>query len=300
MAIIFQDDFQSYPPGPGVPAGFIVGGGAGSNFIPGVGIDGLQAWQLQNGPGGRNILGADTLTEWLAIYADLTINTNVFAQVNGDPSVFFGLQKNVLRVQQELDGTLSFYAADGFLIANSGSAGFAMQEKHWYFVQVNTTYRAIPIFGIDYLAVDLEVSITGLTALGGIKPGGVYLAGNHTAFPTVPVSSLYTGSANVNRFDISGGPYLYDAMTVEDQVPIAMYPNPGSPVIQLTQAAIELAELPDDGQDRVIQGAIEVMELPNTSKVRIIQGVIELLAKRIITVSTGGPEYIKRRVPGSS
>lgn len=290
MGIIFQDYFDSYPLGPGVPTGFILSGGTQSDFVTG-GIDGSHAWQF-NAFANRFFTPTASITQFLALWVhDTNANASVIALSNGDPSGA-GIPRILFRMQGEPDSTWSFYAGDGFFLGNTGLPGFSYLSQTWYTMQLNITFSQTLVVGVPVVQLDFEVTFQGL--ISGAEPGGVYLTKSHI-MPTIPVSGLFTGAAEVNNLSYQGPGLMLDSLTLETRVPLNSYPIPGSPVARVYQGSNEVMELPDNSLNRVTQGAIELSELPDDALCRVIQGVIELMVTGAVGARGWFPEYRRPR-----
>jgi hypothetical protein len=102
------------------------------------------------------------------------------------------------------------------------------------------------------------------------------------------VTGMFTGQPDANQARFAGGS-LVGAVVIQDwvapeqpliQLPIYPVGSLGSPpggAGRVSQAVLEVAEVPSNAQARVSQSVIEVAELVTTAQARVSQAVLEVI-----------------------
>lgn len=278
-----DDDFQGYSIGANVPFGSwildpgaflaqIVAGGSG---IPTT--DRSLAVQL-----GRIAYVHGSYLSSFTEFCDLLLGANLnssqvpFEFSNGPNGG--GITSTLLQIRIETDGTISAVCPQsGELLANSNDA--VLRFYTFNFFQINVTLSDVAVAGVNHVNIAGEVAIDGVSVL------------TFNATTAVLSSGLTNGTAEVNRFQLSGG--QYGAFTLDTLQAIVSYPHAGSPSLIAYQAPIEVDQLLDSGVLDVFQSVLEVDELPDSANVRVIQAVLEVDLK--FAPGANRPEYIHRR-----
>lgn len=138
----------------------------------------------------------------------------------------------------------------------------------WQYIQVNVTVSTATVGGNPGLLV------TGTVAV----PGRTLFTGSAARATTLPPFFDYMHFSGVNP---GGHSNLDSIYCYSPAVAINAFPNAGTgtdvPKAHISQAAVELAQQPDDSAARVSQAAIEWAQAPDDSAVRVSQAIIELV-----------------------
>jgi hypothetical protein len=307
MSVYISDPFNSLALGPGTPPNWSAGFGinvdyAGSSGRGGVG--GLYPgdnWYSAEGVTSPSLTrqlgypsGPVSASIWFGYRHESIPNGLPIIVVNAVNSTFTN-ETTIFTLFIEDDFSISGYTGNNTTsypppFGNTGSGNLYFPWNTWYFCQLNLATGFITVGGNQYVTVTIELAIEGSIVL---------MAGPINTF--ILVSSL--GKNAVDQIAWEGNPYIdISQVTLEDQVPIDTYPNPGTPNIRVSQMPIEVMTLPSNANVRLTQMPIEYMILPTTANVRASQMVIELATPFPSSTGTGPfPEYYKRRTaPGNS
>jgi hypothetical protein len=302
-AYIFQDNLQSYSPGPGAPTNF---NGLGivfeSEFFDfttgphptpapgfyertgiGYGLFGQIAFPLNAD------LAAFPTAVTTVVWATLSQNFNpgLLSLSSTDPSNPTN-QTVLLGMNLEGDASVSI-TAPGATKVNS-LAPIPWQET-WLLFQLVAGFGSTLVGGTAVVTVSVDLAVGGQILLSG-----ALLVTN------IAVSSLWNSASSVNQWiftGVSNGQFFGEFSGTTDAQTLPFYPFPASTVnSHLSQAIVELGEITPSNA-RVTQGIVELMgESP--SNARLTQAIVELIH------SLGGgagvfPEYVKRHhAPGNN
>lgn len=277
--IYLDDDFQSYSIGTNVPFGSWTGGGflnqivAGGSIIPGTDR------HVQIGVAS----GIETVPGYLASFSQFV----ALRFDRGDTVLRFGNSDTpinptfLLAIHVEPDSTISAFI-DTTLLGFSGDDLFFF--RGWNFIQVNLVLTDVLVSGVNKVNLNCEIGMNGRSVMSFNVTTGV------------SSSSLFTGTAAVNRFQFVGAGH-YAAYTLTSLQAIVTYPHGGTPKAIVSQASVEVEELPDTAELSITQAAVEADLLPDTAELTISQAVIEIDTK---ARSGNRAEYIHRRhYPGN-
>jgi len=313
MAIVYQN-FDALTVGATSVPGFIVGG-SGSVVTPGVhlGINGNagNAWQMREGSilfdgFSAPIPAVNAWFSWkhtASIACGRMVAFGQWDAVDQNAFVIFGW------LQQESDYSFSIYASgtrgsfgtgliDNTGLHAPGDGGVLQQradQRFGIFFEVDVSLGASVIGGINFVTIGFSVYADGELILSGS------LATDQVVGATLGThGGTIASDCNWVRWEAGGALNSAEIDEVTIDIPpmtSPTYPNPGSPKARVTQGVIEANILPSTANVRATQGVIEANILPSTASIRITQAVIELL---LGSRPGAGPEYIKRRLPGSS
>lgn len=181
-----------------------------------------------------------------------------------------GAQANVMSFQGELDGSFSIIDNNGKRIGNTGdpsSTGktFFGHSGTWYWLQLDVDLLAVGDPPTN-LSITATLSIDGVTYLlnvGGVSPQG-------------------PGGAAINQVSyIANVPVNFAYTSLLGKQTAATFPNPVTGrLVRISQAVLETAIQPSDGNMRVSQMVLETVIKPSTAKIRVSQMVIELMASK--------------------
>lgn len=315
MPIVYQN-FDALTVGQTTVPGWIVGAGGGSVVATGVKLgintNAGNAWHITEGTLlFDQFLPVDPISVWFEWK-----NTAPFGV---GKMCSFGLwdlmdQNNFIEfgwLTQEADYSFSVYAAGNVgafgtgLLDNTGlhtaeSEGQVRQMRaidRWgTFFECDVTLGIATIGGVDFITFGIHVFADGINILSGTQTTSI-----RNGAPLGTLGGVVSAACNWVSFFATGplNAADLDEITIDTGVSGPTYPHPGvSPHVKATQGIAEINILPTTAQVRATQGVIEANLLPTTASIRITQAVIELLTTGSST--GGGPEYIKRRVPGSS
>ena len=292
---IFNDTFQTYPPGNGYPSGFANNGPIfDSTFIN----TGAQP-SPSPAPGFYEKTGiiyflfgkiSFPLNTDLAAYptnaTTIAWSTLSTAGVPGtvqlasiDPVALTG--PTLLTFQFEADNSVSL-VAPGAPKVNSLVQSF--QGTTWDFYSMNVTFGIATVGGTDYITVTANLYLNGLPLMTG------------AFFQTsVTVASTWNNAPTVNQWSFLGGQpgeYFSEIAATADIETLPFYPNPGSPIHVLTSNVMaEIVNLPPPGNARTSQIAAEFVNLPPPPNARTSQFIVELISKG--SQGGGSLDYIK-------
>lgn len=251
MAILADDDFQSYPLGPN-PAfvSYQNASSAGSTTVVNTpaGIYGdIQTLAIEAGAVQFPQLPSITLAQALAgvtyansgvpTYTNMTLffgtqiagsggtdEQGFLLQLNNNVNPFQG--STVLRVDINTDGTVSLLS-NGVRWATSD---FSLLTDKWYWFQVNAAFSTSGSF----IAVNVTLAVNGQTILTGSQ----VTTANIGSFPSLYVNNIIWGPVG------GGGGYLSRTTIYDTIQSIGDVPHPGSPSAFVTQGVIELIKAP--------------------------------------------------------
>lgn len=275
-----DDDFQGYSIGTNVPFGPWTGGGLFNQIVAGgSGIPGTDRHLQIGNASGTEYSGAGYLasfSQFIALNFDQGNPALSFANGNTpvNPSV-------LMTLTIESDSTISV-SVGTTILGFSGDKLFFF--RGWNFIQVNLVLTDVLVSGVNRVNLNCEIGMNGRSVI------------TFNTTTNVSSSSLFTGTAAVNRFQMVGAGH-YAAYTLTSLQAIVTYPHGGTPDAIAFQSAIELARLPDSATLKTIQGDVEIARLPDSASLHLFQGVIELLRQ---TKLGNRAEYIHRRhYPGN-
>jgi hypothetical protein len=258
---IYDDDFESYALGAGIPFGSWTGSGF-TNIIRAGGPQGTgQYFDFWGQALFTNGTYYSSFTIWLGFrFTESTLFHSValIDCQNGLGGANF--TPSLVTVVNEADSTISVYA-NNQLVGNSGNP---IEFDAWHFLQLNVTLSGIVVLGVSNVDVAVKLAVDGHKIID-----------THLT-TSISVASLQNGIASCNRFFLLG-PAAFDNFTLDVLAAMPSYPHPGTPLARVTQGALELGQLPDSAQVLVTQGTIELGQLPNSAQVLVTQGVIELI-----------------------
>lgn len=166
---------------------------------------------------------------------------------------------------------------DGTLFVDSAGKNIcfsteSVKMNEWMFFQLDFDFSTALVSGVTYLTVNADIILNGIQ----IADSG----GPITIFST-PVLNLPGGLASANDYEFnaptSGGGQIDNiTVTAGSNHGVIFYPHGANPNVRISQAPIEIIELPSSSMVRLTQQALELLELPSASFVRLSQLVIEL------------------------
>jgi hypothetical protein len=263
MAIVIHDDFENppYPPGTSLPFGYWTA--AGIVFTAMVTTGGVQNSQCFDVFGPVAWSNASTNIDFTLRFEYRTPQpANNVVQIYSTIGQAVPIQLFFFNLNQ--DGTVSVpLLPAGKTSPNNQSVSF----PNWNSFQLEVV---ISVVG-GAVQFDFELYVNDQLALSG------------TVVPVLPAGTL-PASVTADTFIINGsviGTAQYDEWLIIS--PHAGHPIHdavmGTPAIRVSQAMIEVAEIPDqeDNNARITQGVVEVAELPSDAEVRVSEGVIEIV-----------------------
>lgn len=261
----YDDDFQGYSIGDTIPFGSWIDdpGAFTKSIVSGSGPDGTdRSLQLQGVVAvNPSTTGFQTsFTEFCAIRKTSAGQILTFSNgPNGSAHTF-----TLLTLQVEQDGTLTAIGPDGptDILGNSHDAWFNFFVNN--FLQVNLTLSDVLVSGVNMVHLAGEIALNGRSIM-------TFAETTLTA-----ASTLATGTAAVNRFQLASNGANYAAFTLQGLTAIVSYPHPGSPSAIVTQAPIEVGLLPNTGKIHITQAVAEVDLLPDVARLIVHQVVIEV------------------------
>lgn len=273
MAIIFQDNFNSYTVGStSLPSWF----GLNLGFI--VDSFGLDGNSIKFAPGGGGI-GKGPL-QGMSARSDCSVYFSFYPPDDGGVSLkFLSLQNSdplsiggnagieIVQLGFEGDLTLSVYSGGKFI----GNTMIPAVLNDWNHVQLDIELNSSIVGGVNVLSiVTCRITLNGLFALNAPPTD-----------TTIPLSTLPDHSATFNTYQFFVSKFFrswLDNVTVETVQLPNVYPNLAvGRKARITQAAVEAAEIPSTASGRISQMSIEAAEVPSDEHVRISQMVIELI-----------------------
>jgi hypothetical protein len=292
---IWDDNFSSYPLGPGHPTGWFDPGGDTQFVDFGTMTGHSQAPGFFEQTGHGLVLAGDSIS-----YIDTT-STDSSAQVtwlsfgnvydlvfsNVDLSTYTGFYPGAGNPMCGLlinpDYTASLWVRGTSTSAVVGVFPFATTTQQVYYPntwqswQLNVEFGQIVIGSVALLTVLATLGLEGVEVCSGFVT------------TNLPVTDLYTGQPIVNEFSFGGSPassgYFanFTGITGSPLPPIGAWPHPGTPDAYYTQSVAEVIKLPSSlvRQARYTQGVNEVIKLPSSSvrQARVTQGVVEIIRR---------------------
>lgn len=251
MAILADDDFQSYPLGANPAyvsyanasvAGFatIVNtpvGIFGDTKSLAMGAGAVQYPQLPSITLAQALAGVTYANSGVPAYQNLTLffghrisgtgGTDQFGfllQLNNNINPYQG--DTILRLDVNADGTLSFVSPDG----RWATSDFALLTDNWNFFQVNLAFSTSG----GFIAINATVAVNGQVVLSGTHTTNRVAA----AYPNLYINNLIWGPVG------GGGGYLARTTIYDTIQSIGAMPHPGSPSAFVSQGVIELIKAP--------------------------------------------------------
>jgi len=164
-------------------------------------------------------------------------------------------------VQFNDDSTLVVKSGDPVPAIIATNLDHSFNFWRWFWFQLNFSFADVG----GFLEITVEVAVGEQSICSGVL------------ITTISTAALST-PPGVNKFEFgsgAGGIYFAE-LTIDTLQSIGSDPNPGTPKARVTQAEVELAQVPDSALVRITQGHGEVAELPDSALLRITQGVIEI------------------------
>jgi len=157
---------------------------------------------------------------------------------------------NILTIVQEPDNSISVKVDNnGTFAGNSGDHITNLNIWHW--LQVNTTFSAIPIVSGTTTTTKLGVAVE-------IGLDGTSILNTGTTTTNRNVSSMNSGTAQFDRIVLLNNS-IWDEFSFDVLQTMNTYPNPGVPAMRATTALIEPLELVDSAAIRASTGLIELL-----------------------------------------
>ncbi len=261
--IVIHEDFENppYPPGTSLPFGdWTAAGIVFTALITSGGVQNSQCFDVQ-GP-----------VAWAngSVYTDFTLRfeyktpqpANNVIQIYSTLGQAVPIQLFFFNVN--LDGTVSVPLLPA---GKTSPDNQGISFPNWNSFQLEIT---IVVSG-SVVNFNFSLFVNDQLALAG------------TVTPVLPAGTI-PATVGADTFIVNGsviGAAQYDEwliITPHAGQPI-FDPVMGTPAIRVSQAMIELAEIPADPDidARISQGVVEVAELPNDAEIRVSQGVIEIV-----------------------
>lgn len=267
MAIIYDDNFQSYAIGTNLPFGSWIGSGntaqiqSGGSIIPGT--DRHFTLATANAEVNPTVTGFQTsISEFVGLFmthppsggaSSLRFQNGTNTNPNNNTTL--------LTLTIEQDSTITARDGQGVIIKNTQDAWFVFGS--WNFIQVNVTFADVLVSGVNHVGITLELGLNGVSVMSATVTTGILSSG------------LVGGTAAANRFQLVGDGN-FAAYTLTTLQAIDTYPHPGTPSALTNHAAIELDLLPNSASIQVTHAALELDLLPNSASVIVYHALIEL------------------------
>lgn len=301
MSVVFLDDFTTYSVGAQPPFGpwFNATGNGGTILGAGVNPAPTRAFQVGGSAAFAFFLPSGT---WFCGYQMLNdFAGQILSLSNGDSTRLTSQNQQLIALKIEADHSISLLGGNGtfmqdpvsMLPANSiVNAGYSLPQQTWVWLQM--AFGVINVSGL--ITVSAQVYVSGANGIQFLC-GGQLKTG-------IPVTSLWTGTPDVNRIDLNGtagqdAAFANVAMdSVQWNTGFPNYPVPTNPPqyvnARASQLVVEPLCHPDNPNARTSQLVIETLELPTNANARVSQLVIELLTAAPIP-SGVIPQYVKRK-----
>ncbi len=276
MALLFDDDFESYAVGSGLPFGPWSGtGGTIRNFGDASNqcLGGFFDIWLFTLPQKGFTLTFSYLTP------DAPQSPGILCRLsNQDPSGPSGRDIFDLLIEQDNSLTCTANGLDLKTAGGSGPplnsnilAGVSLSPSVWYFISLIFDLETDVL--TNHLVVNLTMYIDGSVIGSGSVDTGIN------------VTTLFTGDGKINKWEFFSttirGSYI-DNITAQDSASSDVFPHPSADLSRhanVSQAAIEWLKLPSDSSARTSQAAMEWLKLP-IPDMRLSQAVIEIIYRR--------------------
>lgn len=290
---IFEDYFNSYSPGPGIPTGFQ---GQGivftSQFIdtsvgppptpaPGFYERTGKIYELFGTisyPVNANLAFTGTLQTsvwWETFGFGNTSFSPVLLNLTSTDPAHPTSQLSLLTILIESDGSLSG------LVPGAGKKNTLSQvwfPLTWQMFQVRVSLGNTLIGGVSYIVVTYYVAVDGVVVLNNV-----------IAITNVPVASTWDGAGDVNQWNFTGSPNgqilgMFAATATLETIP--SFVSPATTIHSLaSQLVVEQLKLPSNQKGRVSQLIVEQAKFPSNRNARVSQIIVELMRKN---TPTGG------------
>ena len=255
MAILADDDFQSYAPGLNPPFTYYqnasvagattveVSGGSvpmgqfGQSKVLAIGSGAVQYPQLPTITLAQALAGKTYANSGVPAYTNLTLffgtriagsggtdEQGFLLQINNNINPYNG--DTILRVDINSDGTFSF-VSPGIRWATSD---FSLLTDKWYFIQLNAAFSN----NGGFIQVDATLAVNGIVVLSGTQVT-VAQTGH---YPNLYVNNLIWSPVG------GGGGYLANTTIYDTIQTIGDSPHPGVPNALVSQGVIELIKHP--------------------------------------------------------
>ena len=294
---LWDDNFSSYPLGPGHPTNSFDPGGdtVFVDFGTMTGHTSAPGFYEQTGHGlqlnGDQIYYLDTSSNdvqsaqivWLSFNGVFNIsayNVNLATFTGAFP----GQGQTIISCVLNSDYTIGLYVSST-LGSPVGSYPIACSTQQvffsntWQMWQLNIETGQIVVLGTSYLTVAGTLALEGTQVCIG------------TTTTNINVSTLYLGEPYINQYGLGGAPGGYSlgyfgnftGITGTPLPPFGTWPHPLMPDAYYTQSVAEWIGTPDTSvrQARMTQGVSEVIKLPSSSSryARMTQGVVEVILR---------------------
>ncbi len=232
MAIIYDDNFQSYPVGSFGPwgnlFGFTVTPPQISTDVPGIYGDTkslsmppgrVAIWPTLNPDNSLPFYSTFSVFYGLRIEGSGTNQQGTLIDFLNNKTPSSGDQVALLLINS--DGTLSFQVNGGNMVTSD----FSLLNEKWYWLQTNVTFST----NAGFVQVTYEVVVNGVSILSG------------TLVSALSISSLTNLYVNAIEFGGCGHFSYYGRLTIYDTIQaVGANPHPGSPIALVSQGVIEL------------------------------------------------------------
>lgn len=296
---LWDDNFSSYPLGPGHPTGWFDPGGDTQFVDFGTMTGHSQAPGFFEQTGHGLVMAGDTIwyidpssseqdiqVTWQSfnnVYDVGIYNVNLATYTGAFP----GQGQLLCGVLLNPDYTMTIYVQGTAGSPIVGAYQFACTAQQVYYPntwqawQLNVGLGSIVSSGTAYVVVLATLGLEGDVVCSGLVTSNV------------PVGGLYTGQPVFNEIGFGGAPgasgYLSNFTgIVGSPLPgIGTWPNPGTgtaaPEAYYTQSVAEVIKAPSSlvRQARLTQGVNELIKLPSSSSrpARMTQGVVEIIRR---------------------
>jgi len=284
---IFNDTFQSYNAGNGVPAGFQLEGIVFNDLFINTGSQPSPT----PAPGFYEktgiiylLFGSIRFPTNVNLNNYITQNTSVWWSTYGDgnvslsPGTFTLASVNPVSPYSRLDLLSVIFALDGSItVSISGASPTAnTQEQDWYIktwqlFQLDVTIFSLPKSGVNYFAFTFSLAVDGKV-----------LMANNSQTSNIPISTSWNNSATCNAWIFTGpanGQYFSEIAATTDLQTVPFFPNPGGVIHAFnSQMVTELIKIPLNNA-RTSQMIVERMKQSNVTNARVSQMIVELIRK---------------------
>ena len=290
---VFNDDFSSYPLGPGFPSGWANNGSASGEFdqpaspTPAPGyyeksgnifkLTGQMEFPPSSSLGG---VSNETTVWWTTIgipdVATAAFSVGQLELCSTNPTT--QAQAGLVSVILEADYTIS--------VAVNGAAKVNTEQQvifpfTWQQIQFNAIFGSQIVGGINLVTVAFSLAVNGAIWINRL--GSPVISGTQ-------VANLWNAASSFNQWLLTGANQLgantyfseIAATTTNESVP--SYPNPALTVNSLvSQLAIDVIKVPPFVDGRVTQVIVETAKIPTTRFARMTQIIVEIIKQKSIT-----------------